>query len=166
MDNCNQGYGAVARAIINDAGEVESIYIVSEGENYPTGDLYDNSSTTTANTVINNSTETQTQSLVAKNYIVGNIVIQNPGENYSQGDTATDQFDNEYSIEIFEGSISKIQPINIGGNNTNKNTIIVNDLPVITIKSDTGSGALLRPILDIIPAEFQGEVKQVIDCVT
>lgn len=168
MDNCNQGYGAVARAIINDAGEVESIYIVSEGENYPTGDLYDNSSTTTANTVINNSTETQTQSLVAKNYIVGNIVIQNPGENYSQGDTATDQFDNEYSIEIFEGSISKIQPINIGGNNNdnNGNNIIVNDLPVITIKSDTGSGALLRPILDIIPAEFQGEVKQVIDCVT
>ena len=161
MDNCDQGYGAVARAIINDAGEVESIYIVSEGENYPTGDLYDNSSETTANTVINNSTETQTQSLIAKNYIVGNVVIQNPGQDYSQGDTATDQFDNEYFIGIFEGSISKIQPINNNGNN-----IIVNDLPVITIKSDTGSGALLRPILDIIPTEFQGEVKQVIDCVT
>ena len=88
-------------------------------------------------------------------------MIQNPGQNYSQGDTATDQFGNEYSIEIFEGSISKIQPININGNN-----IIVNDLPIITINSDTGSGALLRPLLDIIPAEFQGEVKQVIDCVT
>ena len=160
-DNCKQGYGAVARATINDAGEVDSIYIVSEGENYPTGDLYDNSSTTTADTVIDNSTENQLQSLVARNYIIGSILIQNPGQNYSQGDTATDQFGNEYSIEIFEGSISKIQPININGNN-----IIVNDLPIITINSDTGSGALLRPLLDIIPAEFQGEVKQVIDCVT
>jgi hypothetical protein len=157
-DNCNQGYGVVARATINDAGEVDSVYIVSEGENYPTGDLYDNSVSTTANTVINNSTENQTQSLVARNYSVNKILIQNPGQNYISGDTATDQFDNEYSIEIFEGSITKIQPINT--------IVIVNDLPIITIKSDTGSGAILRPILDTPPAEFQGEVKQVIDCVT
>ena len=165
-DNCNQGYGAVARATINDAGEVDSIYIVSEGENYPTGDLYDNSSETTANTVINNSTENQIQSLVAKNYVVGSVLIQNPGQNYSQGDTATDQFGNTYSIEIFEGSITKIQPINTIEAGETGNIIQVNDLPIITIKSDTGSGALLRPLLDIIPAEFQGEVKQVIDCVT
>jgi len=160
-DNCNQGYGVVARATINDAGEVDSVYIVSEGENYPTGDLYDNSVSTTANTVINNSTENQTQSLVARNYSVNKILIQNPGQNYIGGvggDTATDQFDNEYSIEIFEGSITKIQPINT--------IVIVNDLPIITIESDTGSGAILRPILDTPPAEFQGEVKQVIDCVT
>jgi hypothetical protein len=157
-DNCNQGYGVVARSTINDAGEVDSIYIVSEGENYPTGDLYDNSVSTTANTVINNSTENQTQSLIARNYSVNKIVIQNPGRNYINGDKATDQFDNEYSIEIFEGSITKIQPINT--------IVIVKDLPIITIESDTGSGAILRPILDIPPADFQGEVKQVIDCVT
>ena len=157
-DNCNQGYGVVARATINDAGEVDSIYIVSEGENYPTGDLYDNSVSTTANTVINSSTENQIQSLVARNYSVNKILIQNPGQNYIGGDTATDQFGNEYSIEIFEGSITKIQPINT--------IVIVNDLPIITIKSDTGSGAILRPILDVQPAEFQGEVRQVIDCVT
>ena len=160
-DNCNQGYGAVARATINDAGEVDSIYIVSEGENYPTGDLYDNSVSTTADTVINSLTENQTQSLIARNYSVNKIIIQNPGQNYiggDGGDTATDQFGNEYSIEIFEGSITKIQPINT--------IVIVNDLPIITIKSDTGSGAILRPILDIPPADFQGEVKQVIDCVT
>ena len=157
-DNCNQGYGVVARATINDAGEVDSIYIVSEGENYPTGDLYDNSASTTANTVINGSTENQTQSLISRNYSVNKILIQNPGQNYISGDTATDQFGNEYSIEIFEGSITKIQPINT--------IVIVNDLPIITIKSDTGSGAILRPILDTPPAEFQGEVRQVIDCVT
>ena len=157
-DNCNQGYGVVARATINDAGEVDSIYIVSEGENYPTGDLYDNSVSTTADIVINSSTENQTQSLIARNYIINKIFIQNPGQNYINEDKATDQFDNEYSIEIFEGSITKIQPINT--------IVIVNDLPIITIESDTGSGAILRPILDTPPAEFQGEVKQVIDCVT
>ena len=181
VDNCNQGYGAIARSIINDAGEVESIYIVSEGENYPTGDVYENTS------VINSSTQNQTKSLVARNYIVKNVLIQNPGQNYSQTDTATDQFGNQYSIEVFEGSINKIQPINtditgnFGGNitdnitgntgsiitgSTNVNTVVVDDLPIITIKSETGSGALLRPILDIESAEFQGEVLQVIDCVT
>ena len=141
MDDYNQGYGAVARATINDAGEVDSVYIVSEGENYAFKNI--------------------------ENYVVNSVLIQNPGQNYSQGDTATDQFGNTYSIEIFEGSITKIEPINIVGEGvTGGNTIQVNDLPVITIKSDTGSGALLRPLLDIVPAEFQGEVKQVIDCVT
>ena len=161
-DNCNQGYGVVARSTINDAGEVDSIYIVSEGENYPTGDVYENT------TVISDLNDPQTGSLVARNYVVKNVLIQNPGQNYSQTDTATDQFGNDYSIEVFEGYINKIQPINISGNDitTNTNTTIVNDLPIITIESETGSGAILRPILDIEPAEFQGEVKQVIDCVT
>jgi hypothetical protein len=157
-DNCNQGYGVVARSTINDAGEVDSIYIVSEGENYPTGDVYENTS------VIGELNDPQTKSLVARNYVVRNVIIQNPGQNYSQTDTATDQFGNEYSIEVFEGYINKIQPINTNGNNFS--TTIVNDLPIITIKSETGSGAILRPILDIEPAEFQGEVQQVIDCVT
>jgi len=160
VDNCNQGYGAVARATINDAGEVDSIYIVSEGENYPTGDVYENT------TVTNNLSGVQAGSFVARNYIVNSVLIQNPGQNYNQTDTATDQFGNEYSIEVFEGYINKIEPINISGNSANINSTIVNDLPVIVIKSDTGSGALLRPLLDIVPAEFQGEVKQVIDCVT
>ena len=98
------------------------------------------------------------RSINIRNYIISKVLIQNPGQNYISGDKATDQFNNEYSIEIFEGSIINAQPINT--------TVIVNDLPVIVIKSDTGSGAVLRPLLDIIPAEFQGEVKQVIDCVT
>ena len=129
-DEYNQGYGTVARTTINDLGEVDSVYIVSEGENYAFE--------------------------VIENYVVDSILIQNPGQNYSDGDTAKDQFGNEYSIQIFEGSITKARPIN---------TIGINDLPVITIKSNTGSGAILRPLLDVRP-EFQGKVKQVIDCVT
>jgi hypothetical protein len=143
-DNCNQGYGAIGRAIINDSGEVTSVYIVSEGENYPVEFI--------------------------QNYIVSEILIQNPGQNYESTDNATDQFGNLYSIEVFEGSIIKANSINTntstGTSTTSTDIITVNDLPIITINSDTGSGAILKPILDVVPTKFQGEVKQVIDCVT
>jgi hypothetical protein len=142
-DNCNQGYGAIGRAIINDSGEVTSVYIVSEGENYPVEFI--------------------------ENYIVNSILIENPGQNYESTDIATDQFGNLYSIEVFEGSVIKAQPINTTRTTetvgTSADIIQVNDLPIITIESNTGSGAILKPILDTVPTEFQGEVKQVIDCV-
>ena len=145
IDNANQGYGAVARAIIKD-GKVDSIYIVSEGENYAPGDLYDNS-------------EPDPDVLKSKDYIIDKILIVNPGKNYNEDDDniVKDQFDNEYSVQIDNGSIINVEPIN--------KTVTVNDLPEIQIDSDTGSGAILRPILDIIPSDFQGEVQQVIDCV-
>lgn len=147
-DNCMQGYGVVARATINDAGEVDSIYIVSEGENYPIDTI--------------------------QNYIVSGVLIENPGENYTSNDTVIDNFGNTYPIEVSNGTIVKVTPsLEINGTTVDVtkqiNTFIVNDLPILTIKSETGSGAILRPILDISstnPAEFQGEVKQVIDCVT
>jgi hypothetical protein len=141
VDNCNQGYGAVARATINDAGEVDSIYIVSEGENYPIDTI--------------------------QNYVVTNVLIENFGENYTSNDTVTDNFGNNYPIQVSNGIIVKVTP---SADTTNQiNTFIVNDLPILTVNSETGSGAVLRPILDIsvmTPAEFQGEVKQSIDCVT
>jgi hypothetical protein len=140
VDNCNQGYGAVARATINDAGEVDSIYIVSEGENYSIDTI--------------------------QNYVVTNVVIENPGENYTSTDTITDNFGNNYPIQVSNGTIVKVTP---SANTTNQiNTFIVNDLPILTVNSETGSGAILRPILDIsdmTPSEFQGEIKQSIDCV-
>ena len=141
VDSCNQGYGAVARATINDAGEVDSVYIVSEGENYPIDTI--------------------------QNYFVSNVLIENAGENYTSTDTVTDNFGNNYPVQISNGSIVKVTPNNNTG--TQINTVTVNDLPILTVNSKTGSGAILRPILDIsniTPSEFQGEVKQVIDCVT
>jgi len=141
VDSCNQGYGAVARATINDVGEVDSVYIVSEGENYPIDTI--------------------------QNYFVSNVLIENAGENYTSTDTVTDNFGNNYSVQISNGYIVKVTPNNNTG--TQINTVTVNDLPILTVNSKTGSGAILRPILDIsdiTPAEFQGEVKQVIDCVT
>jgi hypothetical protein len=141
VDNCNQGYGAVARATINDAGEVDSIYIVSEGESYPIDTI--------------------------QNYVVTNVLIENPGENYTPTDTVTDNFGNNYPIQVSNGMIVKVTPST--DSTTQINTFIVNDLPILIVNSKTGSGAVLRPILDISsvsPAEFQGEVKQSIDCVT
>ena len=141
VDSCNQGYGAVARATINDAGAVDSVYIVSEGENYPIDTI--------------------------QNYFVSNVLIENAGENYTSTDTVTDNFGNNYPVQISNGSIVKVTPNNNTG--TQINTVTVNDLPILTVNSKTGSGAILRPILDIsniTPSEFQGEVKQVIDCVT
>jgi hypothetical protein len=148
VDNCNQGYGAVARATINDAGEVDSIYIVSEGENYPID--------------------------MIQNYIVKDILIENPGENYTSTDTIIDNFGNIYPFKVYNGSIIKVTPSVPGivteiapmTEQTQINTVNVTDLPILTVKSNTGSGAVLRAILDISPTEFQGEIKQSIDCVT
>jgi hypothetical protein len=129
VDNCNRGYGAIARSIINDKGEVIKVYIVSEGENYPIGET--------------------------PNYIVSDVIVQDPGEDYLPRDIAVDQFGNEYKIEVFEGIILRVEPIN---------TFEVEDLPILTVLSDTGNGAILRPVLDLRP-EFQGEVIQSIDCI-
>jgi hypothetical protein len=40
----------------------------------------------------------------------------------------------------------------------------VDDLPVITVKSDTGSGAILRPILGRINPVPQGKIQFIRDC--
>lgn len=130
VDDCNQGYGAVGRSIINDSGEVIAIYMISEGENYPIGET--------------------------NPYGVTDVIIQDPGNGYSTGDTANDNLGNDYDLTIDNGRIISAKPIN---------TQVISNLPLITVKSNTGIGAKLRPILGIFP-EYQGEVKKVVDCVT
>ena len=65
-------------------------------------------------------------------------MVDNAGLGYSENDTATDQFGNQYQLVIDKGSIVSVKPLNIN---------ITTLLPQITIKSDTGSGALIRPVL-------------------
>jgi len=127
-DNCNQGYGAVARATIKD-GQVTSIYVVSEGENYPAEQ---------------------------NDYVVNDVVVLNPGEGYSDGDIVTDNLGNTYETQVAFGYIVKVTPIN---------TNSIQSLPVLSVTSETGVGAILKPIIDVRP-EFQGEVKKVVDCIT
>jgi hypothetical protein len=131
-DECGQGYGALARSTINDAGQVTGIYLVSEGENYPAREI--------------------------KNYTIGDILIFDPGIGYSQGDTATDDYGNDYDLQITNGAVTKVTPIQP------LNTIDFQDRPILKVKSNTGSGALIQiGLTDIRPP--QGEVKRVIDCV-
>lgn len=130
VDNCGQGYGAVARAVLNSSGQIDYIYIVSEGENYPVGEL--------------------------EEYVITGIRVVDPGNGYVNGDEIIDNFGNRYSAQVLNGAILKVDPLN---------TITTTELPILTVLSADGSGAILSPVVDIRP-EFQGEVKKVIDCIT
>tara|TARA_Y100000289_G_C3859560_1_gene117822 strand:- start:281 stop:691 length:411 start_codon:yes stop_codon:yes gene_type:complete len=128
VDECGQGYGAHAHAIIKD-NKIDSIYIVSEGENYPVEE--------------------------APPLFIDNVIIVNPGTGYDDDTTITDDLGNEYVPTIIAGSIVKVTPIN------NKE---ITSIPVFNIIG-TGDGAQLSAVLtDDVPP--QGEVKQVIDCVS
>ena len=144
-DNCNQGYGGIVQTTINTtgplAGQVASVYVISDGENYPVG--------------------TQDPDV----FTIVSILIENPGVEYAPDDIVVDNLGNEYNVVINNGSIVKVDPINIK---------TIEELPVLQVvgKKNSigisevaqGRGAILRPIFGIKP-EFQGEVKQIIDCV-
>ena len=129
VDNCGQGFGAIARATIKD-GKVNEIYIVSQGLFYPISDDVPP--------------------------IIDSVTIVNPGFGYEEGDTVTDNFGNQYDTQISFGSIIKVTPINSKD---------ITELPILTVNSSTGSGAILKANLDDRPETPQGEIKQVIDCI-
>jgi hypothetical protein len=87
VDNANQGYGAIARALINDQGQVTQIYIVSEGENYTPNDITE--------------------------YSVVNVYVENGGQNYQTEDVVVDNLGNTYNTKIFNGRIYQVDPLNI-----------------------------------------------------
>jgi hypothetical protein len=130
-DNCNQGYGAVGKGVINDAGQLIAITMVSSGEFYPV-DTPEN----------------------LPPYSVNSVVVDEPGKGYSTGDTATDNLGNTYTLTVSNGQVISAQPIN---------TNIISDLPTITINSNTGVGAVLKPIIGVAPNPFPGTQGQVVD---
>jgi len=129
VDDCGLGYGAVARALIKD-GQVDSIYMVSTGENYPLGDVIE--------------------------YGITGVIVQAPGYDYSPNDTAVDNLGNTYKLNIEDGSIVSAVPL--------LNNIKVSGNPAITIVSETGSGAILKPIFEPLSNSAGDPIKQ-IDCV-
>ena len=87
--------------------------------------------------------------------VVDTVNIIFPGSGFTDGDQVVDNFGNQYDVRVQQGLITKVTPIT-----QNK----VDDIPILsTIGS--GSGAILSANLNDRP-EFQGEVKQVIDCVS
>ena len=145
VDDNDQGYGAVARALVNSDGKVESIYMVSEGENYSVGNIGE--------------------------FSVLKVLVEEGGSGYDDLTTVvTDDFGNEYDYQIVDGSIYQVTPLNN----------IVDGLPSLSIESDNGFGAILRPVIGAlkesgnIPASpdansanlFSQEVQVSIDCPT
>jgi len=130
-DNCNQGFGAYARAHIDSNpqsptyGQLSSITILTSGENYPVED-------------------DETPLFISK------VIIENQGEGYNENDTLEN-----FNLNIIDGRI-------VGGKMIND--IPYDDLPNLNINSDTGVGAILRPIMS--KTRPQGEVVQVIDCIS
>ena len=149
VDECGEGYGATARAVIDydpdslTYQQITDIYIVTEGENYtPDKDI-----------------------AVNDEFILddeqGPIIIDG-GENYEDDDIVIDNTGNEYEIEIDNntGSIIKINPI------INNEYPRITDLLEYTVNSITGSGVKIAPRIKKRPITPQGQVKQVIDCIS
>jgi hypothetical protein len=186
IDDCEQGYGAIARTVIDENGEVVDVYMVSEGENYPIGNVNINTAEEIA----------ETNPAQIPNY-VSNVYIEQSGFGYQSTDKGFDDFGNQYSITVDEDgsivsvSIDSIEDVGrvvddniIPDSITTPTTlstppliinkyIIVEDLPIITIESETGIGAILNPILDKLPIEVIRsnessirETKFVKDCIT
>lgn len=124
VDDNDQGYGAVARSVIKN-GKVQSIYIVSEGENYSIGNI--------------------------EEYSVLNVLIEDGGTGYKDA-KVTDDLGNSYNSQIVNGRIYQVTPLNN----------IIDSLPVLTVTSNTGTGAILRPVLGA--SKFTGELQTSIDC--
>ena len=147
VDNCNKGYGAVARAVIDydpnspTYQQVVDVYIVTGGENYPVIEPVDG---------------------IDAVYTVDHVVVVDSGQDYTNNDTVIDEQGNEYTMILDDGGrIINVIPPNPEITNVKE----VKDLPELTVTSSTGFGAVLKAQISARP-EFQGEIKQVIDCIT
>ena len=163
VDECKSGYGAIARAVIDynpnspTYQQITDIILVSGGEGY----------TPSVDNPINDITiDTDNPATILN---PGNGYVPDTGDGtpgsipggIPGGDTVIDNIGNVYDIEVDEnGGIIKL--------------IVRGELkfPQILgevefeINSQTGFGAILKPRFKRRPIEQQGEVKQVIDCIS
>ena len=148
-DTCRKGFGAHARAVIDydpsspTFEQVTDVYIVSAGENYP---------------VI----EPEEDDNSGGQYPVDHVVVVNPGQNYKEEDIVIDNKGNVYEKFLDNsGRILNVIPPNPSTNNVQT----FSTLPELSILTTTGSGAIIKGQLLPRP-EYQGQVKQVIDCIS
>ena len=148
VDPCKLGYGAVGRAIVDfdpsspTYGEITGVNMITEGENYPIS-----SNSINEDDAINSD---EIPIGVTKTHII------NTGSGYGDDTVVTDG-NTEYSVSISNGKIISAIPIN---------SIEISNIPKINIVSLTGSGALIKPIIGKLPLTPQGEIIQIIDCVS
>ena len=138
VDNCDQGYGAFGRAVIDENqnsptfGQVIDVILISEGENYPTEG-----------------------SDGVKEFFIDKIIIDDPGSGYTQDDFIPD--DNLKLIVDPDGTIAGVEIVN---------QVPYTVLPEIFIRSATGSGAVLSPIVNLERSTKEYRLLQVIDCIS
>ena len=185
VDNSKTGVGAIARAIIDSNGSITDIYMVSIGENYPIGvrnyNPDDYPIVTPGGRTVNPVTYEPSPYTPPSNVGIGStvnigissIVIVNPGFGYTDGDFVVDNEDRVIGIitgttEVGLGTTSiKIIPDDNGKiiGFTPSPIIPVPDGGIIEIrvKSNTGSGAVLKSSIGIITSISR--ITQIIDCI-
>ena len=134
-DSCGLGYGAVGRCIIDYDSDSPTYGQITGVYIVSEGENYP--------------VEDDEENAVTDTFII------NSGNGYTPGDTAIDENGTEYSLTIDNGKIIKATPIN---------SDITDYLPRITVNSETGTGALIRPLIG--PYNPRKEVVSVIDCVS
>lgn len=182
IDPSRKGIGAVARTRIDTfTGSVTDIIITSIGENYPTGSLKVDTSdvpiTAPGGIPLDPETyEFDKRVRLRNNIVVGvgdsmnigitSIAVVSPGIGYSSDDVVTDPFDIPFNIAGTGTTIT------VGILSTGNPIILPNvPFPELRIRSSTGSGALLKPLVGIITditvsaGYTAGRLVQIIDCI-
>ena len=138
-DSCGLGYGAVGRAIVD----------------------YDKNSSTYGQ-ITGVYMVSEGENYPVEDTLEGSVidtVVLYPGSGYVPGDTAIDDNGEEYDLTIDDnGRVISASPIN---------RLKVIELPTITIITETGIGALIKPIVRTFTSSppSQDEIISVIDCV-
>ena len=138
-DRCDQGYGAYGKANIdkNPAsptyGQVTSVTITSIGENYPI-----DASKTTVNGQF-------------PEVFIDDIIIEDPGSNYQEGDFISDDIRPVIETNPESPNFGRIVAIEI------VEQIPYDVFPNMTVTSETGFGAVIRPIMSTIKTQVTPE---------
>ena len=140
-DPCNQGYGSAAEAVVDFNPSSPTYGQITAVNMISIGENYPVSPADDLDAVN------------ADQVPVGVIdtIVVNTGQGY------VDAVAEGYDLVIQNGRIISAKPLN---------NIQIQDLPVITVTSKTGSGALIKPVIGRLPLTPQGEVVQVIDCIS
>ena len=140
-DPCNQGYGSAAEAVVDFNPSSPTYGQITAVNVISIGENYPVSPAD------------DLDAINADQVPVGVIdtIVVNTGQGY------VDAVAEGYDLVIQNGRIISAKPLN---------NIQIQDLPVITVTSKTGSGALIKPVIGRLPLTPQGEVVQVIDCIS
>jgi hypothetical protein len=180
-EESDQGYGAILRTTIDNKGKVNGIYVVSPGESYPVGNININAGEDITRSDPPSSPYYVSGAFVlttGNGYTPGDYGIDNFENIYSLNldedgsiidvsiSGGADFDDNRGSLIGDEGGEGGDErdgggfPQNVSVSTVDSPTNIINrftsitSVPIINIVTETGSGAILKPILNRIPTQL------------